>query len=321
MKTYQEYLSIIEKTISEVSLPAGRFPSLYDPIVYTLASGGKRLRPILLLMGCEAVGGAVEEAVMPALGIETFHNFTLLHDDIMDSSALRRGRPTVHVKWNDNTAILSGDTMLTLATDWISRVRTEVLSEVIREFNATAIAVYEGQADDMDFESRTDVTIAEYLEMIAAKTSALLAGALKIGAIIGGASSETCNALWDYGMNLGLAFQIQDDYLDVYGNSHTFGKPLGGDILNDKKTFLLLSAMKSPEVRKLLEEAMSISDPKEKINVVRGIYDREGIPALCTQTVKDYCSKALLSLEKADISEEGRKQFAIFTSKILERQK
>ena len=321
MKTLKEYTAMVENAVSDLRLPTDRFPNLYEPVVYGMEEGGKRLRPILLLMAYEAVGGNPSDATAPAVGIEMFHNFTLLHDDVMDRSELRRGRPTVHKKWNENTAILSGDTMVSLATRLIAEVPDNALRKVLDEFNRTALAVYEGQADDMDFETREDVSLPEYLDMIEGKTSALLAGALKIGALAAGADDKTANALWKYGLNLGFAFQIQDDWLDVYGDPETFGKPIGGDILNRKKTFLLISAMNNPEVSPLIDKALDTEDPQERINAVREIYSRFGIPEICKETVNEYCSAALASLEGAEISADAAEAFRSMVNKIIGRQK
>lgn len=306
MRTLKEYTAMAEKAIGALDLPCGRFPTLYSPAIYALEAGGKRIRPALLLIGCEAVGGNPVNALDPAVGIEMFHNFTLLHDDVMDNSDMRRGRLTVHKKWDTNTAILSGDTMLTLATDLMTHVPDSCLRDVIRLFNETALAVYEGQADDMLFESRENVSLPEYLEMIKGKTSALLAGAVKIGGLIGGADEKTADALWEYGINLGLAFQIKDDYLDVYGDEKTFGKPIGGDILNRKKTFLYISAYSHKDAVEELDSAFDIPDPKERIEAVKSIYTRLGIPSLCERIIEEYTESAILALDTHGISAEAR---------------
>lgn len=319
MKSFQEYTRIADAAISALSLPSLRFPTLYSPVEYAMQGGGKRIRPVLLLAGCEATGGNPENALQAAVGIEMFHNFTLLHDDVMDKSPVRRGRPTVYMKWNTDTAILSGDAMLTLATQLISDVPDKALRGVLDQFNASALAVYEGQADDMLFESRNDVSLPEYLEMIKGKTSALLAGAVKIGALIAGADFVTADALWNYGINLGLAFQIQDDYLDVYGDTETFGKPIGGDILNRKKTFLYISAYNMDEAREALDEAFSIENPEERIKAVTSIYTGLNIPELCEKVTAEYSQTAVRALGVPGISEEGRTFFTALVEKMAGR--
>ena len=234
MNSIEQITKIIDAEIAKINWT--REPhGLYEPIAYVLSLGGKRVRPALVLAGCEMFSGDVNDAIAPALGIEIFHNFTLLHDDIMDKADIRRGKPTVHKKWNDNTAILSGDVMQIVAYQYIAKTKTEHLKEVIDLFSAMATEICEGQQLDMNFETRTDVSADEYLEMIRLKTAVLLGAALKIGAIIGNASETDQNLLYDFGVNLGLAFQLKDDLLDVYGNSATFGKKIGGDISNQGK--------------------------------------------------------------------------------------
>ncbi|MDE6023567.1 MAG: polyprenyl synthetase family protein, partial [Muribaculaceae bacterium] len=242
MLRISEYSSLAEETIRSLSFPGSDLDGLYAPITYGMQSGGKRLRPTLVLMAADAFGNCPQKALKAAAGIEMYHNFTLLHDDVMDKSELRRGRPTVHAKWDESTAILSGDTMLTVATQLISEVDDNILRPVLDTFDAQAIKVYEGQRLDMDFETKEDVSIDEYIEMIKAKTGALLGGAAKIGALIGGASYEDAELMDEFGIMLGVAFQIEDDYLDTFGNADTFGKPIGGDINNNKKTFLMVKA-------------------------------------------------------------------------------
>jgi geranylgeranyl diphosphate synthase type II len=216
---------------------------LYEPISYTLDQGGKRIRPVLVLLACDLFGGDIEKAVFPAMGLEIFHNFTLLHDDIMDNAPLRRGQETVHKKWNDNTAILSGDTMFVLAYEYVAKTDAALLPEVLRLFNDTARKVCEGQQYDMNFETQEKVTIEQYKMMIRLKTAVLIACSLKLGAIIARAEPAEANKLYDFGIELGLAFQLQDDYLDTFGDVAIFGKEIGGDIITHKKTFLFLKAI------------------------------------------------------------------------------
>lgn len=323
MKTITDLSAEIENKLSSLGLPSERLPSLYEPISYTLAGGGKRIRPLLLLMGVQACGGDPASALDAAAGIEMFHNFTLLHDDVMDRSEVRRGRPTVHRRWNENVAILSGDTMLTLATQLMSEVPDAALRRVLGTFNRMAIEVYEGQALDMDFEQRDDVTIPEYIEMIRCKTSALLGAAVKIGALIAGADSRTADALYEYGEKLGLAFQIRDDFLDVYGDPATFGKPIGGDIVNNKKTFLLLTALAKPQEEGVerLRSAMTVAAPEVRIAEVTRIYTLLGVAQDSSAAIRRYCDEALAALDRAGISPEGREEFRSLLNKLVARNK
>lgn len=321
MRKVSEYSAIVESAVESLNLPANHLPGLYEPIIYGMASGGKRLRPVLTLMACEAFGGDVERASDVAVGLEMFHNFTLLHDDVMDNSDMRRGRPTVHKKWDENTAILSGDTMLTLATQLMMHVDDNRLRWVLDTFNQMAIDVYEGQQWDMDFEHRDDVTLDEYMRMITGKTSALIGCAAKIGAIVAGSSKEDAEAMYRYGLSLGLAFQIQDDYLDVYGDAATFGKPIGGDILNDKKTFLMLSALADDSVRQSLKDAMLIADDAEKIAAVRAIYTESGIPQLCRRRIAEYSAEAISEIDSTEMSAEGKVAMKELVASLLGREK
>lgn len=324
MKRFSDYSAYIEQEIRTLQLPADELDGLYSPISYSMSAGGKRIRPSLLLMAAEAFGGeaAVEKAKNAAVGIEMFHNFTLLHDDVMDKSEVRRGRPSVYAKWDVNTAILSGDTMLTLATQLISRVDDSILRKVLDRFNDMAVKVYEGQRIDMDFETRDDVKLSEYLRMIGDKTGALLAASAAIGALIGGASDEDADLMAEYGMNLGLAFQIQDDWLDVYGDANTFGKPIGGDINNNKKSFLLLTAYNSssPDAE-ALREAMRLPNGDTKIKVVTKIYDRLDVSARCREAVTLHSSKAIAALKASSLSDEYREPFRNLVEKLTGRKK
>ena len=274
---------------------------LYEPIEYTLAAGGKRVRPQLAMIACELFDGKAEEIAPAAMALEVFHNFTLLHDDVMDHALVRRGRPTVHIKWNENTAILSGDQMLIEAYKLLSGVPADKLPKVLQLFNKMATEICEGQQYDVDFESQEHVTIDEYLKMIRLKTSVLLANALQTGAYIAGADEQAQEALYQFGINIGLAFQIQDDILDVWGDPKTFGKAVGGDISCNKKTFVYLEAM-----RLLGDEAISLEarglkhwysqvleDNTEKIAAVKEIFERLGVRPLCELVVDDYTNKAL----------------------------
>lgn len=298
MHTAKEYLEIVNSNLSRINYPSAP-AGLYEPIRYTLEAGGKRVRPVLVLAACEAFGKSPEYAVNQALGLEMFHNFTLLHDDLMDHSPMRRGRETVYVKWDERTAILSGDAMLTMAS---MLMRGGKAMELDRErfimlanlFDRTAMEVYEGQQYDMDFESRTDVKVGEYTEMIRLKTSVLLACACQAGAIMGGADEDAMKAMYRYGELLGLAFQLQDDYLDTYGDSATFGKPIGGDILNEKKTWLLISAMEQDKSGALVS-ALAL-EGSEKIDAVRTVYDSLGLADKCRVLIDEYSHKAVEAL-------------------------
>ena len=276
---------------------------LYEPIEYTLAAGGKRVRPQLAMIASQLFGGKDEEVLPAALALEVFHNFTLLHDDVMDKADVRRGRPTVHIKWNENTAILSGDQMLIEAYKLLSGVPADKLPKVLQLFNKMATEICEGQQYDVDFESQEHVTIEEYLKMIRLKTAVLLATALKMGSYIAGANTEQQDMLYEFGINIGLAFQIQDDILDVWGNPETFGKAVGGDISCNKKTFVYLEAMRRGGERlegERLEEWYSqvLEDNTEKIAAVKEIFERLGVRAACEKVVEDYTQKALALLNQ-----------------------
>lgn len=290
---------------------------LYEPIEYTLASGGKRLRPTLALIAGRLFGGNEKDVVPAALALEIFHNFTLLHDDVMDNADVRRGRETVHKKWNVNTAILSGDQMVIEAYKQLSQVPENKLHKTLDLFSQMATEICEGQQYDVDFEHQTNVTIDDYLKMIRLKTSVLLATALQIGAYIAGASEQEQQLLYEYGIHLGLAFQIQDDILDVYGDPVTFGKAIGGDITCNKKTYMLLTALHAAdattkaELKKLL--SMDISQPhkkQEKISAVTAIYDRLNVRSVCEECISEHTRLALECLQqlpKNEASEQLRK--------------
>lgn len=302
----------IEKAIAALDWKREPY-GLYEPIEYTLASGGKRLRPRLVLLAAEMFGGEEEKVLPAALAIEVFHNFTLLHDDVMDKADIRRGRPTVHVRWNDNTAILSGDQMVIEAYTLLSRVPADRLSETLRLFNKMATEICEGQQYDMEFERREQVSIEEYMQMIRLKTSVLLATALQIGAYIAGANAAQQKALYEYGINIGLAFQIQDDILDVYGDPKTFGKAIGGDICCNKKTYMLLTALQraDDETRAELEQWLQTQDKSdEKIQAVTDIYTRTGAREVCETVMQLHTHEALSQLNalpQNDATEQLRK--------------
>lgn len=316
--------ALVEGALKDIELPKGELAGLYEPVEYGLSAGGKRLRPGLALMSAEAFGGeeAVAKALDAAVGLEMFHNFTLLHDDVMDNSAMRRNRPSVQAKWDVNTAILSGDTMLTLATQRMMNVDDALLRPVLDVFNNMAVKVYEGQRLDMDFETRDDVTREKYVEMIGAKTGALLGASARIGAMIGGADQKSADQMERFGYLLGLAFQIQDDWLDVYGDSTTFGKPIGGDINNGKKSFLLLTALESgtPEAE-ALKAAMEMAPGETKIKTVTRIYDKLNLNDIVRKEVARYSSEALSALKKANLSDTAKEPFKALIDKLTGRKK
>lgn len=322
MKAISDYTSDIELGIRSLKLPTDSFPALYEPVAYGLSAGGKRLRPVLLLMAAEAYGADIETALDAALGIEMFHNFTLLHDDVMDRSATRRGRASVQARYGVDAAILSGDTMLTLATRLISHVADDRLRKVLDTFNDMAIRVYEGQSADMEFEKSTSIGMDSYIAMIADKTGALLGAAAKIGALIGGASEEEADRLYDFGLNMGIAFQIQDDWLDTFGDASTFGKPIGGDINNGKKTFLYVAAMECKgSDGDALRAAMSLPAGDTKVKAVRALYEKSGVEEECRKAVGSYMKKATSALKSLRLPDETREAFRHLAEKLVGRKK
>lgn len=322
MKSFSDYSGLVEKSIQDIKYPGGILNSLYQPISYGMAAGGKRLRPALMLMTCEAFGGNAESAMNAATGIEMFHNFTLLHDDVMDNSDTRRGRPSVYAKWGQNAAILSGDTMLTLATQLISKVPDSNFRNILDIFNQMAIRVYEGQALDMDFESRMDVSIDDYIRMIMDKTGALIGASAQIGALLGGATESQAKEIYEFGMMLGIAFQIQDDWLDVYGDASTFGKPIGGDINNNKKSFLLLQALGSAgNEADAIKAALELPAGDTKVKIVTNIYSRLNISEKSNQEIARYSSLALAALKRTGLSEEAMLPFRKLTDKLTGRKR
>ena len=295
---------------------------LYTPITYILNLGGKRLRPLLTLMATEAFGAEAEEALAAALSVEVFHNFTLVHDDIMDAAPLRRGQPTVHYKWDVNTGILSGDAMLIQAYQCLEVYDAPLFGKLNRQFSKTALEVCEGQQYDVDFETQEEVSIAAYLEMIKLKTAVLVGHALKIGALIGKATDEEAQKLYDFGVLLGLAFQIQDDYLDAFGDPKDFGKQVGGDIIENKKTILYHKAMElgtSKEKESLTEWLNFETDNKEKISAVKSIFQSTGASIASQQLVSDYTTQAFQKLDEIQISVEGKNTLKAFGKNLMER--
>ncbi len=319
MNDFKHYLDTVNQAIA--SIPYPEKPSqLYEPISYHMALGGKRVRPVLVLMACDAMGGDSANALDAALGLEMFHNFTLLHDDVMDNADVRRGRTTVHRRWNDNTAILSGDTMLTIATQYIARCN---LWPVMDLFNTTAIEIYEGQQWDMDYENRNDVSVEEYINMIRLKTSVLLGCALKMGALIAEADEQQANLLYEAGVNMGLAFQLRDDVLDVWGDPETFGKEIGGDIMNNKKTYLLINTMQlatgddADELRHWLNDPFASRD--DKVAGMTALYERLGVRQLAEDAIARYNDLAVAAFSQVKMSDDDKAAFIALSNRLAGR--
>ncbi|MBR7012670.1 MAG: polyprenyl synthetase family protein [Muribaculaceae bacterium] len=319
MKDFQYYLNLVNQAIASIPYPKAP-EQLYEPIAYHMALGGKRVRPVLLLMACEAMGGQVDKALEAAVGLEMFHNFTLLHDDVMDNADVRRGKTTVHRRWNDNTAILSGDTMLTIATQYIARTMNWPVMDL---FNKTAIEIYEGQQWDMDYEYRNDVTVDEYINMIRLKTSVLLGCALKMGALLAEADAKDAEMLYEAGVNMGLAFQLRDDILDVWGDPKTFGKEIGGDIMNNKKTFLLINAMRlaqgddADELRHWLNDPYATRD--DKVAGMTRLYERLGVRQLAEEAIARYNDLAVNAFNQVGMADEDKQAFVSMANRLAGR--
>lgn len=323
MKTFKEISKIISKEIDQINWnkePIG----LYEPIGYVLSLGGKRIRPALALMACNLFSDDIQPVVNTALGLEIFHNFTLLHDDIMDRADVRRGQPTVHKKWNDNTAILSGDVMQIASYQFIAKTPAVYLKPVLDLFSQTAAEICEGQQYDVDFERRNDVKAEEYLEMIRLKTAVLLGCAMKCGALIGGAGEEDAQNLYDFGINIGLAFQLKDDLLDVYGDEATFGKKIGGDILCNKKTYMLIRAhgLATGYDAVALQYWLHISDEKsldDKITAVTSLFTRLGVNTICEDKMHEFYTKAIANLEKVAVLDNNKQELRNLAEKLMFR--
>ena len=297
--------------------------NLYEPIDYILQLGGKRIRPMLTLIASDIFSGDYKQALPAALAVEVFHNFTLVHDDIMDDAPLRRGNETVHEKWNINTAILSGDAMLILAYQYFENYEPVVFQKLAQLFSKTALEVCDGQQLDVDFETRNDVTIDEYIKMITLKTSVLVAAALKMGAIVAKADEDQAQHLYDYGLNLGIAFQLQDDYLDTFGDPESFGKQVGGDIIENKKTYLYLKALEvsNPNDK---ENLLNLYNGKEKnnsekIDIVSTIFRNNNIPEETFKLIEYYTNKAFESLDHLNISEQQKQGLRVFGENLMSR--
>ena len=323
MQTFEQLLQRIEQEIAQLRFDCPP-KSLYDPVAYTLALGGKRIRPALTLMASNLYHEDIERAIYPAIGLEVFHNFTLLHDDLMDAADMRRNQPTVHKKWNANAAILSGDAMLIVAYQLIGKTMPELLKPVLDLFTQTALEICGGQQYDMEFESRLDVTEEEYMEMIRLKTAVLLACALKMGALLGGAPAADAERLYAFGIFIGLAFQLQDDLLDVYGDPHTFGKHIGGDILCNKKTFLLINALNLSDTTQREELMGWIKrkdfDAQEKIRAVTHIYNVLGLKALTEARIETLYEQANANLRALSVPEAQTAILKNVCDKLMHRQ-
>lgn len=325
MLSFQEIEKIVEKSAKFVNHP-GQPANLYAPIDYMLSIGGKRVRPILCLIIYNLYSNNLDRNVIfPAFALEVFHEFTLIHDDIMDKSDTRRGQPTVHKKWNDNVALLSGDVMFILSYKYLAECPSFCKSEVYDLFTKTAIEVCEGQQLDMDFENKSFITMEDYLGMISLKTAVLLACSAKMGAIMAGRPQKECNALYDYGYQLGMAFQITDDYLDTFGDEKVFGKKIGGDIANNKKTWLLVEAFKRADSaqKARLSEIMSIGlwQKETKIQQMQQLYVETGVKDAALSVIGDYYSKAMNALAPAGLDEEQTARLGFFAEKIIGREK
>ncbi len=324
MKTSEQILSLVEQALNGIEYP--NVPQgLYEPISYTLQGGGKRIRPVLALMCYNAFCEDVEKVLPAALGIEIYHNHTLLHDDLMDHAEVRRSRPTVHVKWDANTAILSGDTMLIMACHFMQQTDAVRKGEMMDLFIRTMDEICQGQQYDMNFENRSDVTETEYIEMIRLKTSVLLGCAAKMGALCANASASDAQALYDFAMNVGLAFQLRDDYLDVYGDPAVFGKAIGGDIRCGKKTFLLIRALSKMDAEGQAELLKTLHDtdldPEVKVSTVRATYDRLSIQQECREAIDAFYNKARVHLEQTSLNAEAKDYLWQFAQTLLNRQK
>ena len=306
------------------NMPYARPPQgLYEPIAYELSLGGKRIRPVLMLMAYNLYQDNVDAILSQAAGLETYHNHTLLHDDVMDKADMRRNKPTVHNVWNENTAILSGDAMLILAYRLMADCPKDKLADVLRVFTETTMEICEGQQWDMEFETRMDVKVEEYIEMIRLKTSVLLAAALKIGAMLGGASDEDAQKLYDFGVKIGLAFQLQDDWLDVYGDPKVFGKNIGGDILCNKKTYMLITALEEAdeEQRAVLESWLAAHDyvPAEKIAAVTALYNEIGVGKRCQEKAEALNAEGFGILDSINLPEERKAVLREYACSMLNR--
>jgi len=316
---YQEIISLVQDEIEQTSYTG--YPSeLYEPMNYMIQLGGKRLRPVTTLLATQLFSGEISRAIPAAKAIEVFHNFTLIHDDIMDKAPLRRGKQTVHEKWNDNIAILSGDTLLIEVYNHFLEGNYSNLSEILKVFNRTAIEVCEGQQLDMNFETRNDVTIEEYINMIRLKTSVLVGGAFKIGALVANANELDSNLIYEFGVNLGIAFQLQDDYLDCFGDPQKFGKQVGGDIISNKKTFMMLKALEidsTGELRNRISEKEF--DSQEKVDSVKELYKKLKVDQKAFELMNQYYAKGIQSLNQIQSLDDAKNKIIRFAEDLMKR--
>ncbi len=324
MKNYEQLIEYFEEQLKTIKYKNDPL-ELYSPITYTLGFGGKRIRPVTTLMGCELFCGDYSKALPQAIAIELFHNFTLIHDDIMDNAPIRRGRETVYKKWNSNIAILSGDTLFALAYQYAQQADKEILHDILSVFNNTAIEVCEGQQFDLNYETSSNVSVQEYMNMIRLKTGVLFGAALKIGALIGGASTNDANLLYDFGVNIGLGFQLKDDLLDTYGNEGVFGKKTGGDIVSNKKTFLFIKALEISDTKnreKLLSLYDSIDiDPEIKIAATKEIFSNVKVDFAANKEIDKYFTSGMECLNKLNIPNENKQYIKDVAVKMIDRNK
>lgn len=322
MRTVAEYQHILNDYLAEINIPTTP-KNLYEPINYILSIGGKRMRPILTLMAAEIFGADYKKAFSAATAVELFHNFSLIHDDIMDDAPLRRGNQTVHEKWNVNTGILSGDALLILAYQYFENYEPKIFRDLAQIFSKTALEVCEGQQLDVDFEQRDDVSIDEYILMIKYKTAVLVAAALKMGAVVAETSQQNANLIYEFGLNLGIAFQLQDDYLDAFGDALTFGKQVGGDIIENKKTYLYLKALELADVdtKNQLANLFSIKpvDPKQKIKTVKEYFISTGAAKQTQQLIEEYTLAAFKTLETLDVPNQEKQGLIDFGNLLMKR--
>lgn len=323
MNEIEQYQKTINEFIAQNKF--SKFPQeLYEPLDYIMALGGKRMRPVMVMMACDLLNGKMEDAVPAAMAIETFHNFTLIHDDIMDNAPVRRGKITVHEKWNVNTAILSGDVMLIEAYALLMRYENDLLRQILTIFNKSAIEVCEGQQIDMNFENRMDVSLDEYIHMITLKTAVVLGASLEVGALIAGVSPKQAHHLYEFGRNMGIAFQLRDDYLDLYADPEKFGKQVGGDVISNKKTFMLIKALELAKDNDAIElnnwlNAVTFN-ASEKVAAIKNIFDQLSIPQLLNDAVASYASLAWKEFEQIEAAEDKKKIMSDFMKGLLARE-
>ena len=316
---YQDIISLVQDEIEQTSY-RGHPSELYEPMNYMIQLGGKRLRPVTTLLSTQLFSGEITRAIPAAKAIEVFHNFTLIHDDIMDKAPLRRGKETVHKKWNNNIAILSGDTLLIEVYNHFLEGEYENLSQILKVFNQTAIQVCEGQQLDMNFETREDVTIEEYINMIRLKTSVLVGGAFKIGALVAKANESEADLIYEFGVNLGIAFQLQDDYLDCFGDPKKFGKQVGGDIISNKKTFMMLKALEIDSTGELQSRvSQKVFNPEEKVESVKALYKKLKVDTLAFDLMNEYYTKAIHSLHQIESLGDAKNKIIKFAEDLMKR--